>query len=233
MSRPSVFYELRAMPLFSGLDDNNLVSLATQGRIALIEAGSLVATEQDPADDFHVVLSGKAKLYKRSPGGKEQIVYVFEAGEPFCLCAMQTGERYPLSAEAMERTRLFTVSALSFADALESDPHLAFNVIKVLSRRLKEAMALIESLSLKDLSERVAAFLIQARPSSGDSTYSLPVSQREIAKIVGVTPEALSRHFKKFADMGVVAVSGRAVVILNQKRLEELAGTIEKEDHAE
>ena len=120
MSRPAVFYELRAMPLFSGLDDASLASLASKGGIHLIEPGGLVLTEQDPADDFHVVLSGRAKLYKRSAGGKEQILYFFEAGEPFCLCAMQTGERYPLSAEAIERTRLFTVSAPIFCRSIGS-----------------------------------------------------------------------------------------------------------------
>jgi len=99
------------------------------------------------------------------------------------------------------------------------------NIIRILSRRLKNSMDLIESLSLKEIPGRLAGFLVHelSRQKAGAQAIELSISQRELSKILGVTPEALSRTFRKMADEGIAAASGRSVRILNQKALESLA----------
>ncbi len=104
------------------------------------------------------------------------------------------------------------------------DPSILFHFLRVVSRRLKDAMEMIESLSLRGLPGRVAGFLLHAREEDRDGRrlVALGISQRELAKIVGATPEALSRTLGRMARQGLVRISGRDMEILDRAGLAAL-----------
>ncbi len=145
-------------------------------------------------------------------------------GEPFCLLSMFEDRRMPANAAALEESRVLVVTGPDFEAMARSDPAVLLNVLRVVSGRLKEAMALIESLSLREIPGRVAAYLLQAPTDRADGRLRLPVTHRELAKIVGATPEALSRAMRKLADDGVLAVDGRDITVLDARALADLAG---------
>lgn len=108
----------------------------------------------------------------------------------------------------------------------KKEPALLLNIIQILSQRLKDFMTLIESLALKEVPERLSAFLLHAlRNDAGEkkNKLELTISHRELSKILGATPEALSRSFRKMSNDGILAVDGRVITILNRKAIEELA----------
>jgi len=87
-------------------------------------------------------------------------------------------------------------------------------------------MTLIESLSLKEIPQRLASFLLHALTREGDKEINrleLTITQRELAKILGATPEALSRAVRKMSNAGILAMDGRSIRILDREALEELA----------
>jgi CRP/FNR family transcriptional regulator, dissimilatory nitrate respiration regulator len=106
------------------------------------------------------------------------------------------------------------------------EPHLPVNIIQILSNRLKESMSLIESLSLMEIPQRLASFLIHSPTrEKGKETnqLELAITQRELAKILGSTPEALSRALSKMSDTGLLKVDGQSIRILDREALGELA----------
>ncbi|MFW5837867.1 MAG: Crp/Fnr family transcriptional regulator, partial [Desulfovibrionaceae bacterium] len=186
--------------------------------------GEIIVTESEPRRGFHVVLSGRVKVFKASAEGKEQTVYVFGPGEPFCLCGAFGEEGHLASAAALEASRVLVLPPAGMEKLAAREPALPMAMVSLLSRRLKESLELIESLSLKGLPGRLAAFLLQgAEESGGEAVVRLHLTHRELAKMLNATPEALSRTLKRLADDGLVENRGREIAILDEARLRDAA----------
>jgi CRP/FNR family transcriptional regulator len=218
---------LKTVPLFSGLPEEQLELLAAQARQKRYSAGEHVALESDRVQAFFLVVSGRIKIYKSSPEGKEQTLYIFGPGEPFCLRTAFAGESFPANAAALEDSTVLAIPSEQMEKLAKSQPALLFNMVTTLSRRLKETMQLVESLSLKEIPQRLANFLIHSLELSGGGEaedLTLDITQRELSKILGATPETLSRVLKRLSEDGIVQVKGRKIAILDREALEELAG---------
>jgi CRP/FNR family transcriptional regulator len=215
---------LRTLPLFKGLPDKQLRLLEQSAIIRAYAPGEMILDERKEAGGMYVLLAGRAKLFKLSKDGREQILYFFGPGEPFCLCSMFDRRRAPANAAAVEPCRVLVLSGKIFDEMAQREPRILFNVLLVVSRRLKEAMELVESLSFREIPGRLAMYLTHAeRGGPGVDRLKLPMTHRELAKLVGATPEALSRAFRRMAEDGLVEVKGREVKLLDRERLEALA----------
>jgi len=216
---------LRSLPFFGGLPEERLSRLARGAQVAEHAPGSLIAARDQAADAFHLVAAGQVKIYRMGPDGREQTLYVLGQGEPFCLCSLVDTGEYPAYAAALTQTRILTFPAASLAEAARQDPEVLFDLLRLMCRRLKDAMAMIEMLALRDLPSRVAGFLLHEanRPPVRDKVR-LSISQRELAKIVGATPEALSRALRRLEQAGLITARGRDVDILDRDGLAREAG---------
>ena len=216
---------LRSLPFFGGLPETRLARLAAGATATSYAPGGIIAARDDSGEAFYLVASGRAKLYQIGPDGREQTLYILGPGEPFCLCALVEGGDFPAFAAALEETRVLAFPARALAAAAREDPEVLFDLLRLMCRRLKESMAMVEALALLPLTGRVAGFVLhEASRGLGGDTVRLAISHRELAKIVGATPEALSRAFKKLAEAGLVAVQGRAVTLLDRAGLAAEAG---------
>jgi CRP/FNR family transcriptional regulator len=216
---------LRSLPFFGGLNEARLARLAAGAVVSAHAPGGLIAARDDAGEAFYLVASGRAKLFQIGQDGREQTLYVLGPGEPFCLCSLVDAGEFPAFAAALEETRVLAFPAKALAEAAKDDPQVLFDLLRLMCRRLKQSMAMVESLALLPLSGRVAGFVLhEASRGPGGATMRLTISHRELAKIVGATPEALSRAFKKLAEAGYVAVRGREVDILNRDGLAAEAG---------
>lgn len=212
--------------LFKGVGRGTLSLLAPLSRFRLYEEGETVLAEDQAVRSFYVVVSGRVKLYKVSPEGREQTMYLLGPGDPFGMCAAFALEPFPASAVALEKTGILAIPGQAVEEAATREPRLLLNIIDLLSRRLRESMAMIEDLALKEVPERIASFLVHAlkgRQPDERRSLELKISQRELAKIIGATPEALSRGLRKMADAGIIAVRGRTVLIMDYEALAALS----------
>ncbi|EHJ47882.1 transcriptional regulator, Crp/Fnr family [Solidesulfovibrio carbinoliphilus subsp. oakridgensis] len=220
---------LRSLPFFGGLPETRLTRLAAGAAVSSHAPGALIAGRDREGDAFYVVASGRARIFRMDREGREQTLYVLGPGEPFCLCSLVDAGEPPALAAALEPARVLAFPARALAEATREDPEVLFDLLKLLCRRLKEAMAMIESLALRDLPGRVAAFLLHqaaaAQPGQGaGQQVRLAVSQRELAKIVGATPEALSRVLRHLSEAGLLTVKGRDVTLRDRAGLAREAG---------
>lgn len=213
------------IPLFQGL------SVALQERLSAIAGertftrGQVIFAEGDPAAGLHVVLQGQVKVYKLSADGKEQILHIWGPGEPFGEVAMFAGGTFPAYAEALTDCRTIYVPRAGLVDLLRSEPDLALIWLGILSARLRRFADLIETLTLKDVPARLAAYLLlwsDRAPTAAMRELDLPKGQ--LANLLAATPETLSRVLARMAAEQLIEVAGaRGLRILDRAGLEALA----------
>jgi CRP-like cAMP-binding protein len=221
-----ILKQMQTLDLFQGVPTEKLRTLAERSRYRTYKAGEMFIGETDPAHAFYVIVTGQVKLYKSSPEGKEQTLYLLRPGDPFGMCTAFAIDSFPANAMALEESGILMIPGPVMETVATSEPRLLMNIIQILSDRLKESMTLIESLSLKEIPQRLASFLLHALTREGDremNRLELTITQRELAKILGSTPEALSRAVRKMSNAGILAMDGRSIRILDREALEELA----------
>jgi CRP/FNR family transcriptional regulator len=221
-----LIHQIARIPLFQGLDRKHYDQLAMIVTDQVFRKGETIFGEEDEGTGFYVVLSGRVKISKLSPEGKEQILHIFGPGEPIGEVAVFTGRRFPARAEALEQTRAFFFARKEFMDLIRRDPSLALNMLAVLSQRLRRFSVLIENLSLKEVPGRLATYLLylqEEKKGGGDLLLEIPKNQ--LASLLGTIPETLSRILARMNREAFIESTGtRKVRILNRKGLEELAG---------
>ncbi len=218
--------QIKDIGLFQGVSSEKIRLLAAQAIYKKFKPGEMVIGETDPIRSFYVVISGQLKLYRSSAEGKEQTLQLLGPGDPFGLCTAFATDSFPASAMAIEDAAVLLIPGTIMESIARQEPALLFNIIQILSQRLKDSMTLIESLALKEIPGRLASFLRHSLPrdsSDKKTAVKLTISQRELAKILGATPEALSRALRKMAKEGILSTSGRIITILDHKALEQLA----------
>ena len=202
-----------------------LDSLASIAHMRDYERGRIIFSEGDEASGLYVVASGKIKIYKMSPEGKEQILHMFGAGEPFGEVAVFSGRRFPAYAMALEKSEILFFPRPALLDLISRNPDLALGMLAVLSIRLRRFTHLIEDLSLKEVPGRLAAYLLYLSEKEGDSSdLELDVTKAQLAGLLGTIPETLSRMLAKISREGLVEVNGKKIRILDREGLEDLSG---------
>ena len=217
---------LKRSRLFSTLDDKALEEVASAASKKKAVYGELIFTEGEPAHSFFIVGSGKVKIFKMSPDGKEQVLMVAQPGDSFAEAALFAGRLFPASAQALEDVELAVISRARFVSLLGHNPDLAVSLIGRLSELLRLMTRLIEGLALSDVTTRLARFLCAYRiESTGEMPPEVMLSVKKtlLAAQLGTIPETLSRSFAKMAKDGLIKVNGPTITILDPARLQRLA----------
>jgi CRP-like cAMP-binding protein len=216
--------EIAAIPLFEGLSQRQCNELAGIAVDRSYKRGQIIFSEGDGGIGLYVLIAGRVKVYKLSPDGKEQILHLFEPGEPFGEASVFAGQPFPAHAEALEKSRIFFFPRGAFIELIKGDPSLALNMLAILSRRLRKFTALIEDLSLKEVPGRLAAYLLYASEQRANSEdLKLDIAKNQLASLLGTIPETLSRILTKLVRQGLIQMDGSRIKIKDRQGLEELA----------
>lgn len=215
------------IPLFKGLSQKQVLDLSRIVVTRSYAKGQVIFSENDEADGFYVLATGRVKIFKLSWDGKEQILHIFEAGEPFGEVPVFGGGRFPAHAETLEKSDAIFFPRDAFRQLIRIDPSIALNMLAVLSLRLKYFASLIEDLSLKEVPQRLAAHLLYLNNSgTGSEGLELDISKGQLASLLGTIPETLSRILSKMVTQDLIRVQGRHIRLLNRKALEEIASGV-------
>jgi CRP/FNR family transcriptional regulator len=223
----SVLYEaLAASPLFKNASDDDVRRFAELSYYREFGGGEMLFSEEDDAASFFIIASGRVKVFKQSPDGRELIIKIMRAGDMVGEAAALTGGPYPASAQALDATAAAEVPRREFIALVKDAPELALGIIAALSARLYQISAVLEKLTLKEVPARLASYLVErAAPNAdGGERVDLDVSKTALAAELGTVPETLSRALRRLTDAGVIESEGRRVVILDPASLRLLAG---------
>ncbi len=206
--------------LFEGLapDQQKLISDIGVGK--KYGKGQVIFFEGDEGSGFYMVGTGKIKIYKMSPLGKEHILHIFGPGEPFGEVPVFHGQPFPATAETLSETTVLFFPREKFVRLVEGSPAIALGMLAILSMRLRRFAAQIENLSLKEVPARLAGYLLYLSEEQGNAdTVTLDISKGQLASLLGTIPETLSRIFAKMSDEGLIEVNGRTISLLDRDGL--------------
>ncbi|MBN2332205.1 MAG: Crp/Fnr family transcriptional regulator [Deltaproteobacteria bacterium] len=215
---------IASSPIFAGLPDHYLDELAGICTVRSCAKGQLLFAEGDEGNGFYLVESGRVKIYKASLDGKEQILHIFGAGEPFGEVPVFAGQSFPANAIALERSSVLFFPRQAFIGLIERHPQLALNMLAVLSRRLRQFTQMIDDLSLKEVPGRLAAYLLfLSKRHNNAQQLELEITKSQLAGLLGTIPETLSRILAKMSSLGLLQIDGPRIIIADRPALEELA----------
>ena len=214
---------LPSIPLFQGLSEEQKGQLSGLSIRRSVLRGQQIFYEGDKADGFYIVLSGRVKIAKLSPEGKEQILHLMGPGDPFGEVPMFADGYFPANAVALEEVDILFFPRAAFVEIISRHPALAMNMLASLSRRLVHLTKLVENLSLREVHERLAAYLLHLSEQQNQSdTIHLDINKGQLASFLGTIPETLSRILTRLHNDELIEVAGRKIRILNRTGLQKL-----------
>jgi CRP/FNR family transcriptional regulator len=215
------------LPLSLDLKDlDALDQIVKRGRP--LAKGDHLFRQGDAFGSVYAVRSGALRTSSLSDAGEEQITGFHLPSELVGLSGMDT-ERYPVSARALETTTVCEIPFERLDELSEQLPQLRRQLLRVMSREIRDDQQMMVLLSKKSADERIATFLVNlsarfhARGFSAQQ-FRLSMSRNEIGNFLGLAVETVSRVFTRFQQSGVLAAEGKEVRILDSARLCALAG---------
>ena len=215
---------ISATPLFRGLPEKQLKEIEQIAVDRDFNKGEVIFLEGDDGNGFFLIAEGLIKIFKVSSEGKEQILHILGPGEPFGEVPVFSGQQFPASAETIIESHLLFFPRTAFVNLISANPSLAMNMLAVLSMRLRQFTVQVENLSLKEVSGRLAAYLVYLADEEGkEDAVTLNISKGQLASLLGTIPETLSRIFTRMTELNLIEMDGRNIKLLDRSGLEELA----------
>ncbi len=219
---------LQDIPLFSELTREELRKITALSRLVNYNKDEYVFHEGDEFLGIYIVLKGQVKIFKMSPQGKEYILHLLTKPHLFGDVPLFTGGDCPASVQVLDDTTLLFVPKNEFLNLLEDNPKLSFKIMSGFAKRLKNITVKAEDLSLKEVVNRLADYIVKGI-ESGESKnlpepfFKIPLSNPTLAAYLGTIPETISRAVKKLRDNNIIRVQDRTVFVKNFEELKKLA----------
>lgn len=214
---------LHRVPLFSGLNEAELETLARSGSHKSIAKNELLMHQGAPGASLYVVLTGSVKVVLTQGDGKEITLSLRHPGDFVGEMALIDDEPRSANVIAVEATECFVLSRRDFQHCLTGNMSLAINLIKGLCRRLRETDRKVADLALRDVSDRVMHTLRDLARTEADRTV-IPkkLSQQDIANMVGASREMVNRVLRELTQAGRIEMCDGQIVILDTAATREL-----------
>ena len=211
--------------LLQNLADESLEQVAAIGTLQSFQAGDLLFADGDECHGSFLLLEGQAKVFKYAETGREQIMGILGPGDYLAGVPAFDGRQYSANATVLDPLRVLFLPRGPFLALLRRDPTLSFNLLTIFSHHLRRFAQLIETLSLKEVSGRIATYLLLLSHQSGDrAIVELDITKAQLAAFIGTVPETLSRVLQKMGRDGLLKLDGNTITILDFPALKALAG---------
>lgn len=214
--------------LFEGVPRDDLAPLVVECRLKTPRKGDRLFGAGERADAFFIVASGRVKLSRATPQGREHVVEVIRPGESFALMPVLEGGAYPVDCTALTDASLVRIPRDGYLRLLARRPDLHGLASREVAERLRLFSRRLEEVSTRPVLSRAASHLLEiARKDGGDprpgTVVDLGATREVAAATVGTVREVLIRTLKSMEREGVVALRGRRIEILDPERLKEMA----------
>lgn len=212
---------LADVEFFADLGADDIAMLESSSEHRILQRGDILFTEREAADALYVVVDGRIAIANRSADGRESVVALMERGDLFGEMALFDGEPRSAEARALERSEVIAISYDPLRSLYQSRPELLWRVVQLLAERLRSMDSALADSVFLDVTGRTAKRLLEL---AGDSDeFSLPITQEELAGMVGASRERVNKSIASFIRLGWIEQYDRRYHITDREQLSRRA----------
>jgi CRP/FNR family transcriptional activator FtrB len=213
---------VRALPLFSGIQQTHFETLVGAGYLQRFPRGVVLIHEGQTPDFLHVLVEGSVEFFSTSEGRETALSFLTPPGA-FILAAVVLDQLYLKSARTLESSVVVLIPARAVREVFCQDPAFARTVVSELATRYRGLVKDLKNQRLRTSLERLANWILAQNEKLGrPGSFDLPIAKKALANLLGMRPENLSRSFGELSNFGV-RISGTKVTIVDIGTLIQLA----------
>ncbi len=218
---------LRSSTLYRNLSGEDQKRLAAVSLAKFYEKGDTIFREGDSPDYLVTIASGRVKVVKLIPSGKEIILEIFGAGDPVGAVVAYEGRPYPASAVAIEPVECILVRRSEFFALFERHPSFVRGFLTGMAQRIVELTRRIPEVAGGRVETRFARLFLKLADRMGEARGAahfipMPLSRQELADLTGTTIETCIRIMSRWGKEGVVTTEREGFVVSDRSALERL-----------
>ena len=219
---------LRSCALFSRLTSEDRRKVAEISIARHYDKGDQVFAEGDPSELIFTIVSGRIKVVKAIPGGKELILEILGPGDPLGAIAAYEARPYPASALALEEAVCIASIRAAFMGLLETCPSLVRGMLGGFSLRVIELGKRLGEITGSRVEARFAQIFLKladrlGRPQNPGIFLPLVLSRQDLADLAGTTMETSIRIMSRWGKEGVVVTQADGFLVPSREELESLS----------
>lgn len=215
---------LRRTALFGELAESELRELALHAVERRLARDEILFIAGDEAQGLFVIVSGALRAFREGVDGREQVIHVERAGATIAELPVFDDKPYPSTVAAEEETVVLFLDKTAVRNLCLRYPQIALAGMKMLAGRLRRCAELVEALSLREVDQRLARWLLgEARArgvrNGGTVEVALVLTNQQIAARIGSVREVVSRALNRLQANGLIIVDGRTIKIADEVAL--------------
>lgn len=218
---------IRRVPIFEALNEQEMIGLQKKIRSSHYEKGEFIFREGEASDLLFVLREGVVKISKYSGTGKEQLIRLKYPGDFFGKLPLLHDKKQYANAEVLERASVCFIQRSDLLSLLEKNPATTYRFLLAVSELLQQTDERMSMISLLEVEKRLAKTLLlysQKEKTADNVILKLPVAKKELASMLGTTPETISRKLADLETKQMIATDRRGRIrLLDLNRLTELA----------
>ena len=207
------------IPLLSSLNNDEIKKISEGVIFSSYKKGEQIFRTGDKADKLYIVCSGKMKIYKYLTDGREQILYIYSAGDFVGGFNLLKKDEYKYNGVALEDTIISTLSKDKFDEIAIKNPTITLKILEKAYERIRWAEDLVDRLSSNSADSKEASLLLQLIHDFGKETdkgvlLSLSMNREEMGSYAGISRETMTRKLNQFKDMGYIDFIGNRKILI-------------------
>lgn len=210
---------LARVSIFQGVGSDGLARIAAITGEKSFPKKSIIFHEGDVGDTLYILKSGRVKIAKITEDGREKTLTIMQPGDFFGEMAIFDNLPRSATAEVIDdAASVYTVAKRDFERTLMEHPSIALQIMRDLTRRIRQVNQQVEDLAFKDVHERVASTLNHLSQSEGRQIGSkvlinLKMTHQDLANMVGSSRETVTRALNRLQDEGVISIAHQQITI--------------------
>jgi CRP/FNR family cyclic AMP-dependent transcriptional regulator len=219
---------LSEAPLFDSLSEEDSRALRAGVTVVKLARGDRLFSEGDIGDKLYIIISGKMKLTRAAPDGRENLQSVHGPGEMFGELSLFDPVPRTATATAVTDAELAGLTHDDVRKWLSTRPEVAMHLLAALAQRLRRINDVKADLVFTDVPGRVAKALLDLAerfgvPNSEGIQVNHDLTQEELAQLVGASRETVNKALADFAARGWIQLAAKSVLVTDADRLRKRA----------
>ncbi|HYZ92962.1 MAG TPA: Crp/Fnr family transcriptional regulator [Actinomycetota bacterium] len=220
--------DLGRTALFAGLDETVLEALGEKAIHRKYRKGNVIFVQGEQGERCFTIVEGAVKISAYHPDGREAVMAVLGPGDVFGELSLFDNAPRSADATAIENTELLSLDTSAVTEAIRLHPELAIALLRVLGRRLRHTNEALQDIAFFDVPGRVARRIADLADAHGEKTddgviIELPLSQENLAQMVGATRESVNKALSLLKRRGLVTRVGRRYLVTDVQKLRSRA----------